>query len=294
MPSRAHLMVADGDELFPGDILAKIPRETTRTKDITGGLPRVVELFEARKPHDPAIISKIDGVVRFGEVAKGQRKVYVTADNGQEEEYTAPSPPCPASSGSRSTRRSMARRGEAAALGIPAIALFPYTDPALRDEAGSEALNPENLVCRALERSSRRRRIGLITDVALDPYTSHGHDGLLRGDEILNDETVAVLVAQALNQAHAGADIIAPSDMMDGRVGAIRAGARRGRLRVRADFVLRREICLGFLRPLPRRHRHEGDADRRQAHLSDGPGQFGRSAARGRARYRCRAPISSW
>ena len=90
MPSRAHLMVADGDEVFPGDVLAKIPRETTRTKDITGGLPRVVELFEARKPRDPAIISKIDGVVRFGEVSKGQRKVYVTADNGQEDEYTVP------------------------------------------------------------------------------------------------------------------------------------------------------------------------------------------------------------
>jgi len=90
MPSRAHLMIADGDEVFPGDILAKIPRETTRTKDITGGLPRVVELFEARKPRDPAIISKIDGVVRFGEVSKGQRKVYVTADNGQEEEYSVP------------------------------------------------------------------------------------------------------------------------------------------------------------------------------------------------------------
>jgi DNA-directed RNA polymerase subunit beta' len=90
MPSRAHLMVADGDEVFPGDILAKIPRETTRTKDITGGLPRVVELFEARKPRDPAIISKIDGVIRFGEVSKGQRKVYVTADNGQEEEYSVP------------------------------------------------------------------------------------------------------------------------------------------------------------------------------------------------------------
>jgi DNA-directed RNA polymerase subunit beta' len=90
MPSRAHLMVADGEEVFPGDILAKIPRETTRTKDITGGLPRVVELFEARKPRDPAIISKIDGVVRFGEVSKGQRKVYVTADNGQEEEYSVP------------------------------------------------------------------------------------------------------------------------------------------------------------------------------------------------------------
>ncbi len=90
MPSRAHLMIADGDELSPGDILAKIPRETTRTKDITGGLPRVVELFEARKPRDPAIISKIDGVVRFGDVSKGQRKVYVTADNGQEEEYSVP------------------------------------------------------------------------------------------------------------------------------------------------------------------------------------------------------------
>jgi DNA-directed RNA polymerase subunit beta' len=90
MPSRAHLMIADGDEVFPGDILAKIPRETTRTKDITGGLPRVVELFEARKPRDPAIISKIDGVVRFGDVTKGQRKVYVTADNGQEEEYSVP------------------------------------------------------------------------------------------------------------------------------------------------------------------------------------------------------------
>ncbi|AEU35138.1 DNA-directed RNA polymerase subunit beta' [Granulicella mallensis] len=90
MPSRAHLMLQDGDEVTPGDILAKIPRETTRTKDITGGLPRVVELFEARKPRDPAIISKIDGVVRFGDVSKGQRKVYVTADNGQEEEYSVP------------------------------------------------------------------------------------------------------------------------------------------------------------------------------------------------------------
>ena len=113
---------------------------------------------------------------------------------------------------------------EAQALGIPAIALFPYTDPALRDESGSEALNPENLICRALKAIKEAAPgIGLITDVALDPYTSHGHDGLLRGDEILNDETVEVLVKQALNQARAGADMIAPSDMMDGRVGAIRA-----------------------------------------------------------------------
>ncbi|HET7348709.1 MAG TPA: DNA-directed RNA polymerase subunit beta', partial [Acidobacteriaceae bacterium] len=90
MPSRAHLMVQDGDEVFPGDILAKIPRETTRTKDITGGLPRVVELFEARKPRETAIISEIDGVVKFGEVSKGQRKIYVTADNGEEKEYSVP------------------------------------------------------------------------------------------------------------------------------------------------------------------------------------------------------------
>jgi porphobilinogen synthase len=115
--------------------------------------------------------------------------------------------------------------GEAAELGIPAIALFPYTDPSLRDEQGSEALNPNNLVCRACRAIKQAApQLGLITDVALDPYTSHGHDGLLRGEEILNDETVFVLVKQALNQARSGADIIAPSDMMDGRVKAIRAG----------------------------------------------------------------------
>ncbi|HWG05495.1 MAG TPA: porphobilinogen synthase, partial [Beijerinckiaceae bacterium] len=110
-------------------------------------------------------------------------------------------------------------------LGIPAIALFPYTDPDLRDPEGREALNPQNLVCRACRSlKEATQAIGLVTDVALDPYTSHGHDGILRGNTILNDETVAVLVDQALNQARAGADIIAPSDMMDGRVAAIRAG----------------------------------------------------------------------
>jgi porphobilinogen synthase len=115
--------------------------------------------------------------------------------------------------------------GEAVELGIPAIALFPYTDPALRDPHGSEALNPQNLVCRAVAAIKKDvPDLGIITDIALDPYTSHGHDGIMRGNEILNDETVAILVQQALNQARAGADIIAPSDMMDGRVGAIRAG----------------------------------------------------------------------
>jgi porphobilinogen synthase len=111
----------------------------------------------------------------------------------------------------------------AAKLGVPAIAVFPYTDPSLRDPDGSEALNPKNLVCRAVRAiKDAVPTIGIVTDVALDPYTSHGHDGLLEDGRILNDETVAVLARQALNQAAAGADVIAPSDMMDGRVGAIR------------------------------------------------------------------------
>ena len=111
----------------------------------------------------------------------------------------------------------------AAELGIPALALFPFTDPGLRDAHGSEALNEGNLVCRATKLIKERTpQIGIVTDVALDPYTSHGHDGLMEGERILNDETVATLVAQAVLQARMGADVIAPSDMMDGRVGAIR------------------------------------------------------------------------
>ena len=113
---------------------------------------------------------------------------------------------------------------QAAKLNIPCIALFPYTEPKLRDDDGSEALNPDNLVCRAIRAIKKAvPDVGVLCDVALDPYTSHGHDGLLRDGVILNDETVAVLVKQALVQAQAGCDIIAPSDMMDGRVGAIRA-----------------------------------------------------------------------
>jgi porphobilinogen synthase len=111
----------------------------------------------------------------------------------------------------------------AAELTIPCLALFPYTDPSLRDEAGSEALNPDNLVCRAIRAIKKEvPEIGILCDVALDPYTSHGHDGLIRDGVVVNDETVAVLTRQALVEAEAGCDIIAPSDMMDGRVGAIR------------------------------------------------------------------------
>ena len=111
----------------------------------------------------------------------------------------------------------------AAKLAIPCLALFPYTDPKLRDHDGNEALNPDNLVCRTIRAIKKEvPDIGILCDVALDPYTSHGHDGLLRDGLILNDETVNVLAQQALVEAEAGADIIAPSDMMDGRVGAIR------------------------------------------------------------------------
>ena len=113
--------------------------------------------------------------------------------------------------------------GEAAALGIPMVAVFPVTDPALKTPDGDEAVNPENLVCRAVAAIKRAAPdIGVMCDVALDPFTSHGHDGLLRDGAIVNDETVEVLCRQAVVQADAGCDVIAPSDMMDGRVGAIR------------------------------------------------------------------------
>ncbi|MGD9839002.1 MAG: porphobilinogen synthase [Afipia sp.] len=114
-------------------------------------------------------------------------------------------------------------------LDIPCIALFPYTEPSLRDENGSEALNTNNLVCQSVRAIKKEfPDLGILCDVALDPFTSHGHDGLLHTDgRILNDETVAILVQQALVQAEAGCDIIAPSDMMDGRVAAIRDGLDR-------------------------------------------------------------------
>jgi porphobilinogen synthase len=112
---------------------------------------------------------------------------------------------------------------EAASLGIPALALFPNTPDQLRNPDGSEAYNPDNLMCRSLRAiKDAVPEIGLIADVALDEYSSDGQDGLVRDGEILNDETVAAMVRSALVQAAAGADIIAPSDMMDGRVAAIR------------------------------------------------------------------------
>lgn len=115
--------------------------------------------------------------------------------------------------------------GEAAALGIPAVALFPATDPALKTDDAREALNPENLICRATRaiKAAHGDAIGVVCDVALDPYSSHGQDGLVRDGYVVNDETLEVLAKQAVVQAEAGCDVIAPSDMMDGRVGRIRA-----------------------------------------------------------------------
>ncbi|MEP0390572.1 MAG: porphobilinogen synthase [Erythrobacter sp.] len=119
----------------------------------------------------------------------------------------------------------VAQAKEAVALGIPVVALFPNTQPDRRSDDGAEAHNPDNLMCRAIAaiKDACGDELGVLTDVALDPYTSHGQDGLLDDSGyVANDDTVAVLVDQALNQAAAGADIIAPSDMMDGRVHAIR------------------------------------------------------------------------
>ncbi len=112
---------------------------------------------------------------------------------------------------------------EAKGLGIPAVALFPLVPEALKTETGDESYNRDNLMCRAIAAiKSAEPEIGVIADVALDPYTTHGHDGILQDGRILNDESVKMLVMQALTLAEAGADVIAPSDMMDGRVGAIR------------------------------------------------------------------------
>jgi porphobilinogen synthase len=113
--------------------------------------------------------------------------------------------------------------GEAAALGIPTVAVFPAVPPTLKDPEGSEAVNPGNLVCRAVAALKQALpELGVLCDVALDPFTSHGHDGVIRNGHVANDETVAILARQAVVQAEAGCDMIAPSDMMDGRVGAVR------------------------------------------------------------------------
>jgi len=128
--------------------------------------------------------------------------------------------------------------GEAADLGVPAIAIFPVVDTARKTGEAEEAYNPDNLMCRAVRAvAAAHDNIGIICDVALDPFTDHGQDGLVRDGYVVNDETVEVLVKQSLVQAEAGCHVIAPSDMMDGRVGAIRAaldGAGHEQVRIMA------------------------------------------------------------
>jgi porphobilinogen synthase len=145
--------------------------------------------------------------------------VFVKEDGGADREPIASMP-----GASRLTIGALLdEAGHAAGLGIPMIAVFPVVPASLRTEDGDEAINPESLVCRAVTAVKRAHpRLGVLCDVALDPFTTHGHDGVLRQGHVDNDETVAILIRQALVQAEAGCDVIAPSDMMDGRIGAIR------------------------------------------------------------------------
>ena len=141
---------------------------------------------------------------------------------------------------------------EARDLGIPVIAVFPNTPPEKRSADGGEALNRDNLVCTAVRAiKDAVPDIGIMTDVALDPYTTHGHDGLLQDGRILNDETIEILVAQSLIQAEAGCDIIGPSDMMDGRIGAIRSGLETSGFQDVMIMSYTAKYASGLLRTVP-------------------------------------------
>jgi porphobilinogen synthase len=151
-------------------------------------------------------------------------------------------------------RRSVDKIAEAAveaqALGIPAICLFPYTDPALKTEDCAEAWNPDNLCNRAIRAiKAVAPNIAVMTDVALDPYNINGHDGFVVDGEILNDETVEALVKMTLAQAEAGADIIGPSDMMDGRIAAMRSGLEQGGHRNVSILSYSAKYASGFYGP---------------------------------------------
>ena len=139
---------------------------------------------------------------------------------------------------------------EAVKLGIPAIAIFPQIDIALKNPKGSEAINENNLVCRSIKAIKKEfPELGIITDVALDPFTDHGHDGLLINDEINNDETLKVLAQQSIAQANAGCDIIAPSDMMDGRVSFIRSALDQANFKNTQILSYAAKYASGFYGP---------------------------------------------
>jgi porphobilinogen synthase len=139
---------------------------------------------------------------------------------------------------------------DAIKLGIPAIAIFPQIDSTLKNSKGSEAINENNLICRSIKAIKQEfPELGIITDVALDPFTDHGHDGLLINDEINNDETLKILAQQSIIQANAGCDIIAPSDMMDGRIGYIRSALDKADLKNTQILSYAAKYASGFYGP---------------------------------------------
>ncbi len=178
----------------------------------------------------------------------------------------------------------------AAALGIPAIALFPVIDADLKSLDGGECANPEGLVQRALGALKKELPdLAVITDVALDPYTTHGQDGIIDDTGyVLNDETVAMLVQQAASHAAAGADIVAPSDMMDGRIGAIRAQLEADGHRNTLILAYAAKYASCFYGPFRDAVGSASNRWWRQEKLPDGPGEQRRSIARGRSGHRRR------
>ena len=191
---------------------------------------------------------------------------------------------CPASRASRSTSP-WPRRARRRALGVPAVALFPALPETRKDKLATESTNPDGLLQRAVrELKDAAPEILVITDVAMDPYSSDGHDGAGRGRrDPQRPDARRSWRAMAVAQAEAGADMVAPSDMMDGRVGAIREALDENGFQRRRDPRLLREVRVGVLRPVPRGARL-GAAQRRQEDLPDGSRQRARGAARGRAR----------
>jgi porphobilinogen synthase len=181
--------------------------------------------FPAARPRRLRAAPWIRDLVRETQVSVSDLIWAIVVHDGKEDRIAVPALP-------GVERLSVAEAAKAAAwaqnVGIPAIAVFPHIDGAKKDNHGSEATNPNGLVCAAVRAmKAAAPNVGVMVDVALDPFTDHGHDGVLKGEVIVNDETIKRLVDQALVQADAGADIVAPSDMMDGRVGAIRAALEK-------------------------------------------------------------------
>jgi porphobilinogen synthase len=171
----------------------------------------------------------IRSLVRETVLTSGDLIWSLVVHDGAEDEIAVKSMP-------GSPRLSVKKAAEAAkrarALGIPAIAVFPFIDGAKKDATGSSAADPDGLVCRAVKAmKDAAPEVGILCDVALDPFTDHGHDGLIERGKIANDPTVARLVEQALVQAEAGCDILAPSDMMDGRIAALRTALEKAVIR---------------------------------------------------------------